>query len=143
MEVCRSWDGPWMGRRFGAQMGVASAVWWGYRSAAPGGAADHAAEVAAMEVRLLVRDHVGLDVAEGRLRLVLDAVVERLDDVFLEMLGTRMGAHHSLALGVAVFGMGQAEHIHFHADRHQRHDGVHVLRNAGGGVERNRAPDGV
>jgi hypothetical protein len=27
---------------------------------------------------------VGLDVAEGRLRLVLDAVVERPDDVFLE-----------------------------------------------------------
>src|SRR5258707_11296588 len=84
--------------------------WWRlpvlHRSAAPGGAADHAAEVAAMEVQLLVGDHIGLDVAEGRLRLVLDAVVERLDDVFLEMLGAWMGAHHGLALGVAVFGIG-------------------------------------
>src|SRR5258708_9365162 len=82
-------------------------------SAAPGGAADHAAEVAAMKVRILVREHVGLDVAEGRLRLVLDAVVERLDDVFLEMLPARMGAHHGFALGVAVFSIAHAEHVHF------------------------------
>ena len=39
---------------------------------------------------LLVRDHVGLDVAEGGIRLVLDAVVEGLDDVFLEVVGARM-----------------------------------------------------
>src|SRR6266851_5480576 len=120
-----------------------SAVLWGDGSAAPGGAADHAAEVAAMEVRLLVGNHVGLDVAEGRLRLVLDAVVARLDNVFIETLGARMGVHHGLALGFAVCGIGQAEHVHFHAGRYERHDGVHVLRNAGGGVKRDRGPDGV
>src|SRR3984893_6803526 len=49
---------------------------------APRGAADHAAEVAAMEVRVLISENVGVDVAEGRLRLVLVAVVEGLDDVF-------------------------------------------------------------
>jgi hypothetical protein len=65
-----------------------------------------------------------------------------LDDVFLETLGARMGVHHGLALGFAVFGIGQAEHVHFHASRYERHDGVHVLRNAGGGVERDRGPDG-
>ena len=54
-------------------------------SASPGGPADDAAEVAAVEVWLLVRDHVGLDVAEGGIGLVLDAVIEGLDDVFLEV----------------------------------------------------------
>jgi hypothetical protein len=39
-----------------------------------------------------------------------------------------MGVHHGLALGFAVFGIGQAEHVHFHAGRHERHDG------AGGGL---------
>src|ERR1700739_4391163 len=43
-------------------------------SAPPSGAADDAAEVAALEMRLLVGDDVGLDVAEGRIGLVLDAV---------------------------------------------------------------------
>src|ERR1700722_6667930 len=56
-------------------------------SHAPGGAADHAAEIDWREIRVLVGEHVGLDVAEGRARLVPDAVVERLDDVFLELRG--------------------------------------------------------
>src|SRR6267142_6395157 len=53
-------------------------------SASPGRSANHAAEIAAPESRVLVRDHVGLDVAECRVGLVFDAIVERLDDVFLE-----------------------------------------------------------
>ena len=44
-----------------------------------------------MEVWLLVRDHVGRDVAEGRVWLVFDAVVEGLDDVFLELRGCADG----------------------------------------------------
>src|ERR1700720_4194176 len=77
------------------------------RLRAPGGAADHAAEIDAMEVQVLVREHVGVDVAEGRLRLVLVAVVEGLDDVFLETRRTRMCMHHRLALHVAVFGISE------------------------------------
>src|SRR3954452_14995 len=50
---------------------------------APGRSSDDAAKIAACEVRILVRKHVSLDVAECRLRLVLDAVVEGLNDVFL------------------------------------------------------------
>ena len=45
-------------------------------SPAPGGAADYAAEIAAREVRILVGEHVGLDVAKGGVRLWPDAVVE-------------------------------------------------------------------
>src|SRR5258708_14693451 len=71
----------------------------------PRGGADHAAEIAAAEVRVLVREHVGVDVAEGRLRLVLVAVVEGLDDVFLETRRTRMCMHYRLALGAALLGI--------------------------------------
>src|SRR6201993_1775606 len=74
----------------------------------PRGGADRAAEIDASEVRVLIREHVGVDVAEGRLRLVLVAVVEGLDDVLLETRSTRMRMHHRLALRVAVFGMSQA-----------------------------------
>ncbi len=101
---------------------------------------DHAAEVARCEATLLVLDHVGLDVAEGRLRLVLDAVIECLNDIFLEMRRPWMRVHHGLALGVAVLMVGEAEHIHLHAGGHQRHHRVHVLRNAGRGVQRDGGP---
>src|SRR6185369_7304100 len=75
-------------------------------SAVPVRAADNAAEIAAVEVRLLVRDDVGLHVAKGRVRLVPDAVVEGLDDVFLELRRAREGLHHGLALVVGVFLVG-------------------------------------
>src|SRR6202022_3050008 len=110
---------------------------------APGGSSDHAAEIAALEVRILVRQHVGLDVAEGCLRLVLDAVVEGLDDVFLEMRRPRMGVHDRIAFRVAILGIAQSEHIHFDAGRHQSYDRVHVLRAAGGCAQCDRGPDGV
>src|SRR6202007_5551 len=75
-------------------------------SAVPGGAADHAAEISRREMRVLVGEHVGLDVAEGGMRLVPDAVVEGLDDVFLETAAARMRLHHRLALRVGEFGVG-------------------------------------
>jgi hypothetical protein len=58
-------------------------------SAVPVRAADHAAEIAAVEVRILVGDDIGLDVAEGRFGLVLDAIVEGLDDILLEIRRAR------------------------------------------------------
>src|SRR5260370_2723927 len=107
----------------------------------PRGGADHAAEIDAAEVRVLIREHVGVDVAEGRLRLVLVAIVEGLDDVFLETRSTRMYMHHRLALRVAVLGISYAKHIHFDAGRHQGYDRVHVLRDAGRRVQGDRRPD--
>jgi hypothetical protein len=65
---------------------------------------DDAAEVAALKTRLLVRDDIRLDVAEGRIGLVLDAVVEGSGDVFFELL--RAGKPSRLALDVAVFEKG-------------------------------------
>ena len=40
-----------------------------------------------MEVRILVGEDVGLDVAERGAGLMLDAVVEGMDDIFLERCG--------------------------------------------------------
>src|ERR1700681_282541 len=71
----------------------------------PGGGADHAAEIAAPEGRILIGENIGFHIAERCLRLVLDAVIEGLDDVFLKMRSTRMCMHHRLALRVAVFGI--------------------------------------
>jgi len=50
---------------------------------APSGSSDDAAEIAAGEVRILIREHVGLDVPKVVSGL-LDAVVEGLDDVSLK-----------------------------------------------------------
>src|ERR1700744_268844 len=72
---------------------------------APGRGANHAAEIAAGEVRVLIREHVGVDIAEGRLRLVLVAFVEVLNDVFFETWSTWMCMHHRLPLRVAVLGI--------------------------------------
>src|ERR1700681_22217 len=81
-------------------------------SASPGRSANHAAEIAAPESRVLVREHVGLDVAECRVGLVFDAVVERLDDVFLELIGARMRVYDRFVFPVTVFGIGQPQHVH-------------------------------
>src|ERR1700716_1207170 len=97
-------------------------------SAPPGRSANHAAEIAAPESRVLVREHVGLDIAECRVGLVLDAVVERLDDVLLELRGARMRVHDCFAFLTAVFGIAQPQYIHLDAGRHQGDDGMHVLR---------------
>src|SRR5258707_1026421 len=89
-------------------------------SARPGRAADHGAEIAAPEGWVLVREHIGLDVAEGRLGLVPDAVVERLDDVLLEAGGARMRRDDRRALGIAVLGVAEAEHVHLDAGGDER-----------------------
>jgi hypothetical protein len=64
------------------------------QSVRPGGAKDNRAEVAAREVlRILQGQHVGLDVAESRLRLLNNAVGEVSDNVLFEVaLAWVMGA---------------------------------------------------
>jgi hypothetical protein len=69
------------------------------RAAGPARGPDHAAEVCPAEGRRLVGDHVGLDAAEGGVRLVLDAVVEGLDDVLLEVRRAGEGRDDRLARG--------------------------------------------
>lgn len=76
----------------------------------PGRPADDAAEVAAVEMRVLVREDVGLDVAEGSVGLMLDAVIEGLDDILLEVVGAGMGVDNLFSFGIAVFGVSQSEH---------------------------------
>jgi hypothetical protein len=52
---------------------------WGTASrGGPPGATDHAAEVATNELGIFVCKYVSLDVAEGGLRLLVDAIVEQI-----------------------------------------------------------------
>src|ERR1700739_4829481 len=117
---------------------------WGREGAGlavPVGSSDDAAKIDVGEARVLVCEHVGVDVAEGCLRLVLVAVVKCLDDVFFEMRRTRMCTHHRLALRVAVFGISDAKYVHFDAGRYQSYDRVHVLRDDRRRVQGDRGPD--
>ena len=75
----------------------------------PGGCTDHAAKIAAPEEWIFIRENIGFHITEGRLRLVLDAVIEGLDDVFFEMYVPRMGMNYRLALFIAVFGISEAK----------------------------------
>lgn len=72
---------------------------------------NHAAEIAAMEMGLLVGDHIDFDVAERSIGLVPDTVIERLDDVLLKVLGTRMGVYDGFAIGIREGLITSAEHI--------------------------------
>src|SRR3982074_1024544 len=71
----------------------------------PGGGADHAAEIAAPEGRILIRKNIGLHIAERRLRLVLNAVIEGLDDVFFELRDEGIFMQPLLALRFTVLGI--------------------------------------
>jgi hypothetical protein len=92
------------------------------------------------ERRVLVRQHIGLHVAERRLRLVPDAVIEGLDDLFLEPPLARMQANDRLPHGIVIVGIRQSKHIHFDTGGDQGDDRMHVLRDAGGGMQRDRRP---
>lgn len=70
-----------------------------------------------------------------------DAVIERLDDVFLETRRAWERARTTASrLRVAVLGVGQAEHIHLDLSRDERDDRVHVLWDAWRRVERDGGP---
>src|ERR1700757_1462523 len=74
--------------------------------------ADDTAEVDALELRILVRQYICLHIAECRLRLVLDAVVKGLDDVFFKVLGARIRGNDRFAISVGEFRVGDSENIH-------------------------------
>ena len=118
-------------------------LWKRWRSAGPVQFANHDAEIPAVEMRVLVREDVGLDVAEGRFGLVLDSLIEGLDNVLLEVRRAGERLHHRLSLGVGKFVVSEAEDIHLDARRQQRDDRMHVLWNAGCRVQRDRRPHGV
>src|SRR5205807_2937819 len=105
-----------------------------------GGAADHAAEILGPEPGVLIGKHIGFDIAEGRLGLVVNAVIEGLDDLFFEAAGTRMRVDNRFTLGIREFGKSDAEHVHLDAGGDERDDGMHVLWDAGCRVQRNRGP---
>src|ERR1700738_2007634 len=74
--------------------------------------ADDTAEVHAPELWILVRQYICLHVAECSLRLVLDAVVKGLDDIFFKVLGARIRSDDRFAISVGEFRVGDSENIH-------------------------------
>ena len=54
-----------------------------------------------------------------------------------------MRVHDRFTFSVAVFAIGQPQHVHLDACRHQSDDGVHVLRDARRGVQSDRRPDRI
>src|SRR5712671_8198743 len=109
--------------------------------AGPGRGADHAAEILGPKRWILVGEHVGLDIAEGRFRFEVDGIVEGLNYLFLEAAGARVDADNGFALGFREVGKSDAEHVHLDAGGNERNDGMHVLRDAWCRVQRDRGPD--
>src|ERR1700686_5241460 len=109
-------------------------------SAAPRGVTDHTAEVATVEVGILVCEYVCFHVSEGSFRLVCDAVVEGLQDILFEIGCTRVRLNDCIPVGVCEAGVVDSEHIHFNASRYEGNDRMHVLRDAGRSVKCNRCP---
>src|ERR1700736_5652755 len=109
--------------------------------AGPRRGANHTAEILGPKRGILVGEHVGVDSAEGGLGLVVEAVVEGLDYLFLEAAGARGRADYGFVLGVGELGKSDAEHVHLDAGSDKRNDGMHVRWDAGRGMQRDGGPD--
>ena len=109
----------------------------------PARVADQAAKVATNELGILVRKYVSLDVAEGGLRFLVDAIVERLDNLFFEVGCARILRDNSVSNLVGLLRIGKAEHVHLDTSGHECHNGMHVLRDARRRVESNCRPHSV
>ena len=94
-----------------------------------------------MEMRLLVINDVCLDVAEGCVGLVLDAVVEGLNDVFLKSRCARISGDYGLADVIGIAVVRQAQHVHLDAGGRQGDYRVHEFRYARRGVQSNAGPN--
>ena len=75
--------------RFLVDMTVPCVGWVEYFLAGPGRGADHVAETLSPDERLLAGEHIGFDVAKGRLGLAVDPHRRGVDDLFREVGRTR------------------------------------------------------
>src|ERR1700740_2707723 len=78
----------------------------------PSRGADHSAEILGPEGGILVGEHIGVDIAKGRLGSGMDGVVKGLDDLFLEVAGARVCADDGFPLGLSELGKTNAAHGH-------------------------------
>src|ERR1700683_8950 len=106
-------------------------------SALPLRTADDIAEVQALKPWILVRQYICLHIAKCRLRLVLDAVVKVLNNVFFKVLSPWVGGDDSLAISSGEFRVGDPKNIHLDTVSQERNHRMHVLRDTGRGVEGN------
>src|ERR1700712_2382577 len=106
----------------------------------PCGTQDDLAKIQAPVRRIAQFEHVGLDVAEGRLGLLDCSLREGTDDAVLEVLLTRMRSHDLNPLFVAEVVVSHAEHVHLDPGGHERDDRLQMFRHARRGMQRNRQP---
>src|SRR5581483_9634628 len=112
----------------------------GFRSLGPVRPQDYFAEVDSPKAGIHPRQHVRLNVAEGRLRPVLYTVVKGPDDIVLEVGPPGMRGDDLGALLLSELRKSDSEHVHFDARRHQRYLRAHVLGNSRRGVKSDRRP---
>src|ERR1700692_3897030 len=106
----------------------------------PCGTQDDLAEVQALVRRIAKLEHVGLDVAEGRLGLLDRSLRKGINDAVLERLLTRMRSHDLNPLFVAELVVGHPKHVHLDPGGDERDHRLQVFRHARRGVQRNRQP---
>ncbi len=86
-----------------------------------------------------MRQHVGVHGADGGLRPVLHAVVERRQDALFELWARVSGGHRGQRLGSQLLAP-DADHVDFHAGLQQGDFGCQELGHAGGGVQGDAEP---
>jgi hypothetical protein len=71
---------------------------------------DQTAEIDSSKSCIFVRQDICFNVPESSLWLVLNPVIERLDDIFFEMIGAGVCMHDSLAISLACFDKKSGSH---------------------------------
>jgi hypothetical protein len=107
----------------------------------PGRVEYDAAEVRALKAAVFERQNVIVDGTERTVRAMLHPVIERLDDIILEVGATWVRREYRFALSVSEPIIGDAEHVHLDAGGDERHVRLLVLRNARSSVQCDCVPD--
>ncbi|EXF25590.1 hypothetical protein BG28_11700 [Nesterenkonia sp. AN1] len=86
-----------------------------------------------------MRKHIGLHIAEGGLRSVLEAFGERCEDLVLEVR-PRVSREDGGPLRIGDRVIAQAQHVELDPAGHQRDLRIHMQRDLRGGVQRDAVP---
>ena len=103
-------------------------------------AKDDAAAVHPAKTRVLQSKDVVVYRPERRIGLMLHSLIERIDNLLLEVFSTRVSVDHTRALLVGELVVCEAKDVHFDACCHQLDHGLLELRNTRGCMQRYGVP---